>query len=247
MVHFVAFKKNQMMLPQKDDPWCCCFNPMPKARPKFLSLGLKNLEGKGAKNGEKNLRGKNQRPASMAWCAESVAGQTSPVGATSNFNRELCCQKFRKIISYSLRMLDKLKENQVWTIPYLFIYLFKMIFLSANFYVFQCHVNYITREASPMYPRPLHTSEIPCEAVGTKITLKCNSKFMGKGEKKTSRKNVTKKKRLKMKHWKTYQRSEKSSEQTKNVWVWFTNFLFKLAFGQHPDIVVFVEPQWLLF
>ena len=145
--------------------------------------------------GKKNLRGKNQRPASMAWCAESVAGQTSPVGATSNFNRELCCQKFRKIISYSLRMLDKLKENQVWTIPYLFIYiyLFKMIFLSANFYVFQCHVNYITREASPMYPRPLHTSEIPCEAVGTKITLKCNSKFMGKGEKKKSRKNVTKK------------------------------------------------------
>lgn len=130
----------------------------------------------------------------MAWCAESVAGQTSPVGATSNFNWELCCQKFRKIISYSLRMLDKLKENQVWTILYLYTIYFKMIFLSANFYVFQCHVNYITREASPMYPRPLHTSEIPCEAVGTKITLKCNSKFIGKGEKKTSRKNVTKKK-----------------------------------------------------
>ena len=59
------------------------FNPMPKAPPKFLSLGLKNLGFKGAKNGKKNLREKKSTHRFfMARCAESVAGQTSPVGAT---------------------------------------------------------------------------------------------------------------------------------------------------------------------
>lgn len=46
-------RRNQMMLPQKDDAWCCAFNPMPKApRTFWLSLGLKNLEAKVLKMGE---------------------------------------------------------------------------------------------------------------------------------------------------------------------------------------------------
>ena len=112
-----------------------------------------------------------------------------------------------------------------------YIYLFKMIFLSESCYFsIVMSINYTTREASPMYPRPLHTSEIPCEAVGTKITLS----FATRSSLGRARKNVPKdvKRETENETLKNISKSEKSSEQKKNVWAWFTNFLFKLVFGQ---------------
>ena len=81
---------------------------------------------------------------------------------------------------------------------------------------------------SPRHPIYLTCSHIwdTLRSCGDQDYLEMLAKFMGR-----ARKNVPKavtKKTSEIKYWKTYQQVKIQVNKRKNVWVWFTNFLFLL-------------------